>query len=53
MLCKRLGETLYLEFMQVSSMIQGSLNLSQLPSRDEGLVLFQIIKAKVRILSIF
>ena len=53
MLCKRLGETLYQNFTQALSRIQESLNLSQLPSPDEGLVLFQIIKAKIRILIIF
>ena len=58
MLCTRLCEMLdpdmlQVYFRQASSRIQESLNLSQLPSPDEGLVLFQIIKAKVRILSIF
>ena len=38
MLCKRLGETLYLNFTQASRMIQEILNLSQLPSPDECLV---------------
>ena len=47
MLCKRLGEVLDLYMLQVwfrqaSILIQESLNLLQLPSPDEGLVLFEM-----------
>ena len=46
MLCKRMGEVLDLYMLQVcfrqaSSLIQESLNLSQLPSPDEGLIFEQ------------